>query len=190
VSDPLRALAGALATEGGLLEGAVRPPDPAPATPHGDAAAAGPRARGQEAAYAEIVEAVREGHLVHTNGGSTGRFVTTDDEDLALLVGDRLYALGLSRLAELGDLDAVRELADVIVLGAQAHATGQADLAEAAWEAGATAVGHGPSEALVAAKNAARAGDPSAPSALRAAARQLASAGTDAPTPPTTLGQR
>ncbi|MCW2959490.1 MAG: hypothetical protein JWP18_2293, partial [Solirubrobacterales bacterium] len=30
MSDPLRALAGALATEGGLLEGAVRPPDPAP----------------------------------------------------------------------------------------------------------------------------------------------------------------
>ena len=30
--------------------------------------------------------------------------------DLALLLGDQLYALGLSRLAELGDLDAVAEL--------------------------------------------------------------------------------
>ncbi|MCW3040105.1 MAG: hypothetical protein JWM31_2010, partial [Solirubrobacterales bacterium] len=89
------------------------------------------------------------------------------------------YALGLSRLAELGDLDAVAELADVIALGAQAHATGDAELAAAAWEAGAVAVGTGGSEALDEAKRSARAGDPSAPSALRAAARQLACRGTN-----------
>jgi hypothetical protein len=189
-AGPLQALAGALAAEGGLLTDAVQAPDPAPATPHGDVAAAGPRAAGQRQAYAEIVEAVREGHLVHTSDGSTGRFVTTPDEDLALLVGDRLYALGLSRLAELGDLAAVGELADVIVLGAQAHATGLPDLAEAAWEAGSHAVGHGASDALIEAKKAARTGDPSAPSALRAAARQLATAGINAPTPPNTLTQR
>ncbi len=47
-----------------------------------------------------------------------------DDPDLALLAGDRLYALGLERLAALGDLDAVAELADVIALCAQAHAEG------------------------------------------------------------------
>jgi fructose-1,6-bisphosphatase I len=39
------------------------------------------------------------------------------DEDLRLLAGDALYALGLARLAEAGDLDAVAELADVIALG-------------------------------------------------------------------------
>ena len=39
-----------------------------------------------------------------------------DDPDLALLAGDRLYALGLERLAALGDLEAVAELADVIAL--------------------------------------------------------------------------
>jgi hypothetical protein len=187
---PLAALAQELAAEGGLLRAAVREPEPAPATPHGDAAAAGPRARGREDTYAQIVEAVREGHLVHTQEGSRGRFVTTDDEDLALLVGDRLYALGLSRLAELGDLDAVAELADVIVLGAQAHATGVPELAEAAWEAGSQAVGLGRFEALETAKKAARTGDPSGPSALRAAARQLGGAGTNPPTPPNTLTQR
>jgi hypothetical protein len=186
----LQALAATLRAEGGLVAAAVSVPDPATPAPHGDNAAAGPRTCGQAAAYAEIVEAVREGHLVHTREGSTGRFVTTTDADLALLVGDRLYALGLSRLAELGDLDAVGELADVIVLGAQAHATGDAELGEAAWEAGSHAVAHGSTASLQTAKIAARTGDPSAASALRAAARQLASAGANIPTPPTTLTQR
>ena len=43
------------------------------------------------------------------------------DRDLALLAGDYLYALGLERLAALGDLDAVRELSDLISLAAQVH---------------------------------------------------------------------
>ena len=47
--------------------------------------------------------------------------VRPGDNDLALLLGDQLYALGLARLAELGDLEAVAELADVISLAAQAH---------------------------------------------------------------------
>ena len=44
------------------------------------------------------------------------RLLDTDDPDLRLLAGDYLYALGLSRLARLGDLEAVRELADLITL--------------------------------------------------------------------------
>ena len=91
-----------------------------------------------------------------------------------LLAGDHLYALGLARLAALGDLPAVSELADVISLGAQAHAEGRTDLAEAAWEAGAAAVGWGADGALQAAKAAARSGAPEAPAALRAAARLMA----------------
>lgn len=180
MSAPLRAVAAALRAEGGLVALAVGPPPAGTATPHGDTAAAGPRATGRRAAYAEIVEAVREGSLTHAADGPA-RIVTTTDADLALLVGDRLYALGLSRLAELGDLEAVAELADVIALGAQAHATGDTALADAAWEAGAQAVGSGTTAALQSAKKAARAGDPSAASALRAAARQLAAAGTKAP---------
>ena len=64
-----------------------------------------------------------------------------DDPDLALLAGDRLYALGLAQLAELGDLEAVEVLAGVISRAAQAHAEGDPDAAQAAWEAGARAVG-------------------------------------------------
>ena len=44
------------------------------------------------------------------------------DDDLRLLAGDALYALGLTRLAETGDLEAVAELADLISLCAQAQA--------------------------------------------------------------------
>ena len=68
-----------------------------------------------------LVEAIREGYLLHY---AAGRVVRPEDPDLSLLAGDRLYALGLARLAELGDLEAVGELADVISLAAQAHAEG------------------------------------------------------------------
>ena len=61
----------------------------------------------------------------------------TDDPDLALLLGDQLYALGLSRLAALGDLDAVSVLAEVIARLSQAHAEGEPGCAGAIWEAGA-----------------------------------------------------
>jgi hypothetical protein len=115
--------------------------DPAGAeAPHGTAAAAGPRAAGREAEYALLVEATREGYLQHYGAG---RVVRTDDPDLALLAGDRLYALGLDLLAALGDLEAVAELADVISLCAQAHAEGSPARAAAVWEAGAAAVGKG-----------------------------------------------
>ena len=87
-----------------------------------------------------------------------------------MLLGDQLYALGLSRLAELGDVDAVAELADLISLVAQAQAAGDDDLSEAVWEAGAVAIGWGSTPALTAAKAAARAHDPEAAEQLRAAA--------------------
>ena len=55
------------------------------------------------------------------------------DDDLRLLAGDALYALGLSRLAEAGDLEAVAELSDLISRSAQAHAEGRPEDAEALW---------------------------------------------------------
>jgi hypothetical protein len=103
------------------------------------------------------------------------RIVRTEDPDLALLVGDQLYALGLARLAALGDIEAVSELADVISLVAQAHATADSELAAAVWEAGAVAVGWGASEEHVKAKRMARGGDPGAAAALRAAAELVRS---------------
>jgi hypothetical protein len=87
-----------------------------------------------------------------------------------LLLGDQLYALGLSRLAALGDLSAVDELADVISLVAQAQAVADRELAQAVWEAGAVSVGWGSSDAHAEAKVQARAHAPGAADALRAAA--------------------
>jgi hypothetical protein len=158
----LAGLARAARADGGLLADVVL--DAQGDTPLGDLAAAGPRAVGREADVALVVEAVHEGYLLHYG---TPRVVVTDDADLALLAGDRLYALGLSRLAELGDLAAVEELADVIALCAQAHAAGAPGLAGAAWQAGARAVGWGSNARHVAAKDLARAGDMRAESALR-----------------------
>jgi hypothetical protein len=108
---------------------------------YGARAAAGRRAGGREDDYALLVEAIREGYLLHYD---SGRVVRPEDPDLSLLAGDRLYALGLARLAELGDLEAVAELADVISLAAQAHAEGDGERAAAVWDAGVRAVADGP----------------------------------------------
>ena len=80
-----------------------------------------PRRRGDGTApeLALVLESILEGYLLHYG---RSRLVDTADEDLRLLAGDHLYALGLSRLARLGDLEAVRALADLITLCARAHA--------------------------------------------------------------------
>jgi hypothetical protein len=135
-------------------------------------AADGPRAAGHEAEYELLLEMILEGSLLHYGGA---RVVDTDDQDLALLLGDQLYALGLCRLAELGDLDAVSELADLISLLAQSQAASDDELAEAVWQASAVALGWGQSEGHKHAKALARAGDPGAAVALRRAARQFGS---------------
>src|SRR4029077_12589310 len=101
----------------------------------------------------------RERAVLHEGATRNGYLA---DPDVALLEGDRLYALGLERLAVLGDLRAISELSDVISLCAQAHSTGDANLAAAVWEAGEAAVHHGTTEAHRQAKNAAAAGDPAA----------------------------
>jgi hypothetical protein len=136
----LQQLAAVIEAEGGLLAAAVGE-QPAGDAALGAIAAAGPRARAQREEYALLVEAIREGYLQHYG---EGRVLRPDDADLALLAGDRLYALGLDRLAALGDVEAVAELADVISLAAQANAEREPARAEAVWEAGAAAVGSGP----------------------------------------------
>jgi hypothetical protein len=120
----LDGLAGAVRASGGLLADAVAPP-PYPEPDYGPAVAA---ERGED--YLLVVEAIREGYELHYG---TPRVVTPDDPDLALLAGDRLYALGLARLAELGDLEAVTVLADTISDCARAHAEGAEDRARDAW---------------------------------------------------------
>jgi hypothetical protein len=165
----LAAVRAALLAEGGLLADALGPA-PSEDGALGAAAAAGPRSSGREADIAFVIEAIREGELLHYGDS---RLFAAIEPDLALLAGDRLYALGLARLAALGDVEAVSELADVIALCAQARAEGRPELADAVWRAGVAAVGWGSSEVLDAAKAAARAGDPGAPDALLAASREV-----------------
>lgn len=136
-------------------------------------AARGPRARGRERDYALLLEMILEGSLLHYGAP---RLVRCADPDLALLLGDQLYALGLARLAELGDLDAVAELADLISLLAQARAGTDAGLADAVWQAGAAAIGWGTTPAHAAAKALARAGDDRAADALTGARDALLAA--------------
>src|SRR5258708_17524825 len=85
----------------------------------GALAASGPRTDEAAAEYTLLVEAIREGYLLHYE---TPRLIVGADSDLRLLAGDYLYALGLERLAARGDLEAVGELADLISLEARIHA--------------------------------------------------------------------
>ncbi len=124
-------LAAQLRGDDGLLAAAIVDPPAAARAELGEAAAAG------DPAYALLVEAIREGELQHYGGG---RLLRDGDPDLALLAGDHLYALGLQRLADAGDLESVVVLAGVIARCAQAHAEGQTADAAEAWRRGAAAV--------------------------------------------------
>jgi hypothetical protein len=87
-----------------------------------------------------VLEAVYEGCLLHYG---ESRLFEGMDPDLRLLAGDALYALGLARLAESGDLPAVAELSDLISRSAQAHAEGRREAVEALWDAAAGVLANG-----------------------------------------------
>lgn len=84
-----------------------------------------------------VLEAVYEGYLLHYG---EPRAFTGMDRDMRLLAGDALYALGLARLAETGDLEAVAVLSDLISATAQAQAEGRPADAEALWAASAASL--------------------------------------------------
>lgn len=118
MSDALRQLATQLREEG------------TPISPHvvdpGEAATFAPPGQ-----YDFVIEAVREGYLLHYG---VPRLLAGHDADLALLAGDYLYALGIERLAALGDTAAVHRLADLISSCAQLHSEGRDDDVPAEWE--------------------------------------------------------
>lgn len=165
----LEALAARLRADGTIAADALTGPSERPTL--GPLAAAGPRAAKDRAAYSFVIEAVREGYLLHH---ARPRLLTEADPDLALLAGDYLYALGISRLAALGDPPAVVELGDLISIAAQAHAEGRPEVAEALWPVTALAVGCGSTDAIRAAKEAARGARGDAETLLRAAADETA----------------
>jgi hypothetical protein len=90
--------------------------------------------------YALVFEAVREGYLLHYG---EPRLMAGHDEDLALLAGDYLYALGLDRLAATGDTEAVAVLSELIARCAQLHAEGRGAEVEPLWDEAARRLGEG-----------------------------------------------
>jgi hypothetical protein len=173
----LGALAALLRDEGSVVSAHVV--DPAAPPVLGTLAAAGPRTRDDAGEYAFVVEAVREGYELHYG---QGRVVAGADRDLELLAGDYLYAIGLERLAALVDLDAVRELSDLISLAARLHDRNHSPSDAAAesaalWLAASAAIAAGSTPPHERAKDALRGAAEGAAGALRGAAESAAGAG-------------
>ena len=118
--DALQVLADQLRAEETPISGYVVDPTEPPTL--GDLAGGGE--------YALVVEAVREGYLLHYE---QPRLIAGHDSDLALLAGDYLYALGLDRLAALDDTRAVTILSDLISDCARLQAEDDADSIPARW---------------------------------------------------------
>jgi hypothetical protein len=90
--------------------------------------------------FALGLETIYEGYLVHYG---RPRLFAAPDPDAALLLGDYLYAHGLVRIAELGELEAIRLLADLISRCAQLRAAASAGDGEAWAETAARLGGNG-----------------------------------------------
>ena len=147
--------------------------EPAMQPVFGPLAAAGPRAAGAADEYALVVESIREGYELHYG---TPRILSGQDEDLSLLAGDYLYALGLERLAAMRDAEAVAELSDLISLSAACHREGSQEALPTLWLAAAVAVGCGGGESHEAAKSGLRSGSAAAGGQLLESARAAAAA--------------
>ena len=104
------------------------------------------------------LETIYEGYLVHYG---RSRLFAPPDRDTALLLGDYLYAHGLVRIAESGDVKAVADLAELISRCAHLRAEGLDGDGEA-WAATSRSLGN---------RAAAGAGDEAVDSALAAHAR-------------------
>lgn len=72
-----------------------------------------------EERFALGLESIYEGYLLHYG---RPRLFAPSDRDTAILLGDYLYAHGLVRIAELGDVTAVGELAELLSVCAHLRA--------------------------------------------------------------------
>ena len=85
------------------------------------------------------LETIYEGYLVHYG---RSRLFAPDDRDTALLLGDYLYAHGLARVAETGDVKAISDLAELISRCAQLRAEGMGGDGDE-WAATSRSLGNG-----------------------------------------------
>jgi hypothetical protein len=95
--------------------------------------------------FALGLETIYEGYLVHYG---RPRLFAPPDGDVALLLGDYLYAHGLVHVAGTGELDAVAALAELISTCAHLRAD-EADGDGDAWLAAVRRLGGTPDEAMV-----------------------------------------
>jgi hypothetical protein len=92
-----------------------------------------------EPRYALGIETIYEGYLLHYG---RPRLFSPEDQDSGLLLGDYLYAHGLVRIEEVGTVEAVSDLAELIALCAYLRAeeiVGDGPV----WAATAAALGRG-----------------------------------------------
>ncbi|HYW28437.1 MAG TPA: hypothetical protein VE824_01415 [Gaiellales bacterium] len=116
------------AGESPLLEAALRP-----------GAVPAPRYAGRcPDRYLIGVEMIREGYLLH-HGRSV--LFAQDEEDLALLTGDYLYAAGLVEICATGDLRAVRTLARLIAECSARRGDAEPTGDDALWDEAVAALG-------------------------------------------------
>jgi hypothetical protein len=99
------------ASESSLWAGALRPADEREAAPIFSPLANECHALGLETIY--------EGYLLHYG---RSRLFEADDRNAGILLGDYLYAHGLVRIAALGDVRVVSDLAELISLCSQLRA--------------------------------------------------------------------
>jgi hypothetical protein len=92
-----------------------------------------------EERYGLGIETIYEGYLLHYG---QPRLFSPEDDDTALLLGDYLYAHGLVRIEQVGAVEAVNDLAELIAVCSYLRAERIAGDG-AVWAATATALGRG-----------------------------------------------
>jgi hypothetical protein len=95
-----------------------------------------------EERFALSVETIYEGYLAHYG---RPRLFAPPDRDVALLLGDYLYAQGLVHLAATGSVEAVAEMAELISLCAHLRAEAKPGDGEA-WASTVAGLGDGGSQ--------------------------------------------
>jgi hypothetical protein len=118
--------------ESALWAAALRPPDEREEVP-----VFSPLGDGR---FALGIESIYEGYLLHYG---RPRLFSPTDRDGAILLGDYLYAHGLVRITDVGEVNAVERLAELLSLCAHLRAEGRGSEDGEAWASTVSSLGDG-----------------------------------------------